>query len=335
VDGLLISGSRLLWLEQVNNTAVYLGAIAYGVTIAVYFICVYYLRVNKTRGNWRWLVFVTVLFALATVNIALNIRFAQAVYILNRGYPGGPLAYLLEQQAVPTNIAGNAEAVVIAFLSDGLLIYRCFVVYRRWWVIVIPILMWLSSIALLVLFNLQAALPNSSLWANSTLNYSVPYFSVVMALNILLTLLLVGRLLYMRHKISKALGSQHGRTYTHVATMLLESAAPYGIISFIFIVLYGKNNIAANLFIPLWVQLGTIAPIFIVLRVTRGYAWSNETISEGALSDIRIGKGSAGSTTAANGSRSNGSNTTTMAFKAASNPHLHTKESDFGLTSHV
>ena len=76
-----------------------------------------------------------------------------------------------------------------------------------------------------------------------------------MGLNILLTGMLVTRLFYMRYKIAKALGSRHGETYTNIAAMILESAAPYGIISLIFLVLYTTHNTAALLFIPLLVQV--------------------------------------------------------------------------------
>lgn len=85
-----------------------------------------------------------------------------------------------------------------------------------------------------------------------------------MGLNILLTGLLVTRLLYMRYKITKALGSRHGRTYTSVVSMLLESAVPYGIISIIFLVLYTLQSTAALLFIPLLTQ---VQVCFIMLRI--------------------------------------------------------------------
>jgi hypothetical protein len=159
------------------------------------------------------------------------------------------------------------------------------------------------------LFVVQAAQPNSSLWAHTTLNFSVPYFSISMGLNVLPTSMLVTRLFHMRHKIVKALGSRHGKTYTNIAAMILESATPYGIISFIFLVLYTTNNTAALLFIPLLVQVQVgdfsrkimiirltlipqcISPILIILRVARGRAWTKDTISNSNLSRFKSGKG--------------------------------------------
>jgi hypothetical protein len=59
----------------------------------------------------------------------------------------------------------------------------------------------------------------------------------------------------MRHEVTKALGKNHGRLYLGVATILFESSLPYGIVSFILIVLYGIQNTAALLFIPLFEQV--------------------------------------------------------------------------------
>ena len=157
-----------------------------------------------------------------------------------------------------------------------------------------------------ILLTLQASHPKSSLFTKNTLVFSLPYFALSMSLNVLLTVLLIWRLIYMRHQLKKSLGSDHTRLYTTLATMILESALPYGLISFIFIVLYGTKNTAADLFIPLLVQvevshcprskrlltsitnLKCISPMIIILRVARGQAWDNKTVSADHLSSREV-----------------------------------------------
>lgn len=88
--------------------------------------------------------------------------------------------------------------------------------------------------------------------------------------------------------------------------MVLESALPYSTISIVFIILYGLQNTAADLFIPLLLQVAVrsplscfkmaalsdayliqcIAPELIILRVTRGVALSSELLSEARLSAL-------------------------------------------------
>jgi len=49
-------------------------------------------------------------------------RFGQMVWIDNRSYPGGPFAYLVQQEGNALLTAGNAESILISFLADGLLV---------------------------------------------------------------------------------------------------------------------------------------------------------------------------------------------------------------------
>lgn len=76
-----------------------------------------------------------------------------------------------------------------------------------------------------------------------------------MSLSMLLTLLLVSRLFWLRRKLIKAMGKEHGGVYTSIAAMLVESALPYGIISAVYIILYGLQNPAQSLFLGPLVQV--------------------------------------------------------------------------------
>ncbi|KAF9045148.1 hypothetical protein BJ165DRAFT_1475657 [Panaeolus papilionaceus] len=312
---------ELLFFERANYNAVNIGLIAYGILIISFCSCVYYLvQERKIKQNWKWILYVTVLFGCGTTNISVNMHFNQLAWVDLRGYPGGPLMFLLQQQSYITQAAGNGVSAVIGFLVDALLIYRVHVVYQKWYVIVAPILAWLAATVLAGFWVAQASLATSSFWSQNTINFALPYFAVTMGLNILLTGMLVLRLLYMRYKITKALGSRHGETYTNIATMILESATPYGIVSFIFLVLYSMQNTAALLFIPLYIQVQCISPILIILRVARGRAWTKETISDSNLSRLRFG-----------GSRPGGA-PSAGTFKAATGPAV---SSNFSRTAYT
>jgi len=49
-------------------------------------------------------------------------RFGQMVWIDNREYPGGPYAYLVQQEGNTLLTAGDAESILVSFLTDGLLV---------------------------------------------------------------------------------------------------------------------------------------------------------------------------------------------------------------------
>lgn len=62
------------------------------------------------------------MFGCATANICFNIRFNELAWIEDRNYPGGPLAFLNEQQSLPINTGGNTVTIVSISLSQMVLV---------------------------------------------------------------------------------------------------------------------------------------------------------------------------------------------------------------------
>ncbi|EMD39212.1 hypothetical protein CERSUDRAFT_152269 [Gelatoporia subvermispora B] len=278
---------QLLWFEQTSFIGQQLASITYGMHIIVFFTCSYYILQGKQeRGlkNLGWLFYISALFAMGTINLATNIRFNQRAWIDERNYPGGPSAFIMQRISSPVDTLGTSAGIVGDFLADSLLVYRVYVVWHKWYMLVLPIIVLTASTVLSCLLTIQTALPGGSLWSTNTINFSVPYWSISMSLNIILTLLLVARLLWMRRRISQVLGPQYSSTYTSVAAMIIESALPYALVSFVFVVLYGLQNTAENLFIPVLTQVECISPMLVIMRVARGRAVSYQTMSQAILS---------------------------------------------------
>lgn len=106
-----------------------------------------------------------------------------------------------------------------------------------------------------VLHCIQATHALNGAWDENTLSLSVPYASLAMTLNVLLVVCLLWRLVDLRRRVPPTLKPETKANYFSVETIIVESALPYGIASFIFLVLYGVRNIGANLFLSLIVQL--------------------------------------------------------------------------------
>ncbi|KAJ8519043.1 hypothetical protein ONZ45_g3971 [Pleurotus djamor] len=270
----------LLWHEQATHASVHAGSMTYGIHLSIYAVAMYHILKQKTVP-WKSAAFITTLFLLGTINIICKIRFSELAWIDDRSYPGGPSRFLHEQQAVVENTVGHGTAIVATFLMDALLLYRVFVVWgKNWYIVTLPVLMYLASTALSVCVAIQAAKPHSSLWAGKTFDYGVPFWSISMTLNILLTVLLVARLLYARHKIRSALGPTYGQTYTDIVAITIEAALPYALVCLVFIILYAMKNTAEILFNPMMLQVQCLTPELIVLRVIRGRAWTSTTFTE-------------------------------------------------------
>lgn len=100
-----------------------------------------------------------------------------------------------------------------------------------------------------------AAQPSASLLAATAVKFGIPYWSISMALNMIVTILIVGRLWLARKHIEDILGKGHGKMYTGILAMVIESAAPYAISSLILIILYGLKDTGFVLLIPTFCQV--------------------------------------------------------------------------------
>lgn len=105
---------------------------------------------------------------------------------------------------------------------------------------------------------------NSSPYATGV-NYTIPFYTLSLALNIIMTVAIVARLLLFRHRISSALGPGHGTQYTSIAAMVVESAAIYSSFSIVFLILFAINNPVSTVFLQ---SLGEIQVRFFKFGAT-------------------------------------------------------------------
>jgi len=77
-----------------------------------------------------------------------------------------------------------------------------------------------------------------------------------------------------------SLGADHGKVYTGVVAMLVESAVIYSVFGVIFIGTYFKQDPFNNIVLPILGTLEGICPLLIIYRVAIGRGWTNETVQQ-------------------------------------------------------
>jgi len=82
--------------------------------------------------------------------------------------------------------------------------------------------------------------------------YGVPYLSISVSLNVLLTLMIVIRLVLHSREIHATLGTPGGISglYKTIASMLIESSALYTVSSLLVIGPMAADSVAVNIFYP-------------------------------------------------------------------------------------
>ncbi|EED84843.1 predicted protein [Postia placenta Mad-698-R] len=229
-----------------------LSGILYGVEVTLFIICFKLLVQQMRRENYKrqciLLAFITTVFTLGTLLMYSIADMTQLSFINDRNFPGGPAAYEVQMYWIPVDEVGVVAMVVGNWFMDALLTSR-------------------SSP-----FN--------------SVDFTVPYFATTLALNIVVTILIVSRLLYHRWRLGRALGPAYVSHYTYLAAILAESAAFYSVFSILFLVPLVLNNPLSSVFLQALSQSQTVASLVIIYYVASGKTWT-ETISTQATSVTR------------------------------------------------
>ncbi|THG95480.1 hypothetical protein EW026_g6185 [Hermanssonia centrifuga] len=250
-----------LWFERSNFDGAILGGVAY--------VCVYYLVHNmwhsRGRRNLEFLLLSILLLTGATINLAGNGVLSEEAWIDDRGVDGGPIAWLTTACVGPNCALGNYGYIISNFFADGLLLWRTYTVWNSVLIIAFPFVMFLASTGLSIIGVYQTAVPGNNIWSQVSISFLLPYLSISISLTIILTLLIVGRLLYTTRLVKTAMGEDHAKMYTSTAALIVESAAPYAFTSILFIIVFARGSNVQNLILPILAQ--------VMLRLHNKYLW--------------------------------------------------------------
>jgi len=254
---------------------------AYGIHLTLFIQCFQLLsqRRRDRQKNWGLLFYICILFSLGTVGFGGQIKFNEMTFIQDRDFPGGPLGFNFGEYNAPANLMTTTAFVILNWFADGLLIYRLYMIWNNnLYIAALPILTLIGSFTVSVLLLFQLTQPGASLWTRVAISFGIPYWSISVSLNVIVTLLIVGRLLYMRRVTRQALTAEHASTYTSIMAILIESAALYSTFGLIFIVSYARNSMVQNVLLPTLGHIQAVSPLLIILRVARGTGWDRRTV---------------------------------------------------------
>ncbi|KAG6911289.1 hypothetical protein DXG01_002128 [Tephrocybe rancida] len=259
----------------------------YGAQLVLYMSCATFLwNTRNTRSQSRYLLaYTTLLISIETLFMIVQAKTVQDIYIDNRNYPGGPWVYFLATQNLPINVMFYATLFILTFLSDILVLWRCWVIWNAagrnlaaYAVTAIPAVLLLASFAMGTLWTLQSSQPGLSMYSALPQAFGTAYYITSLSVNILLTILITVRLLLYRRKVLSTLPSEHGAHYVSLVTIMVESAALYSLLAFIFVVTYAINNPLNQIFLGAASSGQQIAGYLIIYRLAEGRAWDKDTL---------------------------------------------------------
>ncbi|EAU80985.2 hypothetical protein CC1G_03161 [Coprinopsis cinerea okayama7 len=175
----------------------------------------------------------------------------------------------------------STSLLVYIAIGDCLMLYRCFVLWRdRLWVMVLPVLTFLASVALGIL--------NVYPWSRFISRVPTSAWTLVsVAMNIMVTVLIVVRLTRARRDIERAMPGNDTRVYSGIIAIVIESATPVTVFGILFSLmvllmyrwetLYHQVTVAyafETVFAMLYYSFCALSPQMIIFRVTTGRSWT-------------------------------------------------------------
>jgi hypothetical protein len=102
----------------------------------------------------------------------------------------------------------------------------------------------------------QTSETHYSIWNSTIINVGIPYFSISVALNVILTLMIVTRLVLLSRNVRNTMNSpvKISGLYRAVVTMLVESCALYAVSFLLFIGAWAGSSPLQFVFYPILTQ---------------------------------------------------------------------------------
>ncbi|KAJ3543191.1 hypothetical protein NMY22_g3233 [Coprinellus aureogranulatus] len=199
-----------------------------------------------------------------------------------------------------SSLASQCMNNVVNFIGDGLLLYRCYIIWSDMrWVVVVPAMAYVTSIVFGILYVLPMVDDIST--GDTNLTYMSLFIILSVVLNMLVTFLISARLLLARRRLRAMFpDANSSKQYTGVVAILIESAIPVSLFGLGLAIILGisrdrdphivEKEAANYVFSALYFSFAALSPQMIIFRVTTGRSWVGNFNKETA----RAGSGSNG-----------------------------------------
>ncbi|KAJ7157758.1 hypothetical protein C8R46DRAFT_1112670 [Mycena filopes] len=244
-----------------------LGGILYGFSVCMFGLTVWVLLFQRRGGkvNTPMIIVACIMWFFSTTRMIIDISRTVEAFTNHISTPTAPEEFLSNFSG-SVSLLNNAVYGLQTLLGDGVVLYRCYVVWGRFDVIILPFMAWLASFGMVcwILTSLSrgTAVPVEA-------NEIVILYATTLAANLSGTLLLAFRI-WKADQNARKLNSSHG-TLRPILVVILESGALYTItliMAMITILHFLAMEYVVNAVIPSIISI-TFSMVFIRVGLTR------------------------------------------------------------------
>ncbi|KAG1725532.1 hypothetical protein EDB19DRAFT_1915048 [Suillus lakei] len=205
------------------------------------------------------------LLVVSTVHMVVTIiRVEDGLVKYRDTYPGGPVAYFgdLTQQ---TYVIKHGLYILQTLLADGVLIYRCYVVWQSVRVIILPSMLWCSVAVTGIHAVYSVSQANTGIFAPGLTKWIAAFFASTITTNLLSSGLLAYRIWIIERDVCK--GRAMEGTLMPIVRVLIDAAVLYSVVLFSLLICFVSSNNGESVLTDLVMPIMSITFYMVLIRI--------------------------------------------------------------------
>ncbi|EJC99742.1 uncharacterized protein FOMMEDRAFT_170331 [Fomitiporia mediterranea MF3/22] len=286
----------MLGLGKAGIISTIMEALLYGFSVLMFLLTLWILTRNRTRRrmNYGMIVIACSLQVVGTSELIVNIiRVCQGFLNIGPKLPGGPDQYFADITQ-PTFIFKSAVSTVQTLMLDGVVIYRTYVVWQNYYVLLLPILGWFglltASIGTVISLSQSAEHANDIFFAR-TGHWITAIWATTLATNLSSSSLLAFRIWNVSRKAAQY---KSVNRLGPVLRAVVESGAIYSVTITIGLVLFVLGNPGSYILLDMVSPIISIVFNLLIIRVAfasdRSLPVVGSTIHQGTTVELSGGE---------------------------------------------
>ncbi|EJF60330.1 hypothetical protein DICSQDRAFT_137639 [Dichomitus squalens LYAD-421 SS1] len=237
-------------IDVAQIVALFLESMFYGLYLVSFGMCMYTMLLKSRSRHRQRTVFVVVallLFIFATLDVALLLRHVLDAFVWYHG-PGGAIGEFSDI-SYWVNAMKTVNYVAQTSIADGMLIYRCYIVYGGNWLVPVPLcILWIAG----MIVEAFTCYIEFTLHSDAFLNAGqlTPFITSTLSITLVLNLIATSMIVYKIWSIERR--SRAIFTMSSVASgtdglrramrIIIESGLMYSVGVIVFFIVYLANN---------------------------------------------------------------------------------------------
>ncbi|KAI9461350.1 hypothetical protein HD554DRAFT_2292026 [Boletus coccyginus] len=210
-----------------------------------------------------------VLLVLSTAHMVVDIvRLDEGLVKYRDTFPGGPVAFFGDVTQ-NTFVIKNAIYALQTLVGDGVVIYRCYVVWQSIWIIVLPAVLWclVAATGVCALYSVsQATSDATNIFAKQTGQWITAFYATTLTINLLSSGLLAYRIWTIERSVSSIRVSKKD-TMMPVFRVLVDAAILYSVTLFTVLLCFVNANNGQYVVLDMIMPIISIAFYMVLIRV--------------------------------------------------------------------